>query len=134
MGRGQTRARARAAVAKRLDRIRCLLGLFAGVVAAAACFPTAAVAQLQATAQRGHGVVGTVRVRNLDATPPISRAEIGRHPQPLAPLTGVSPAEYESRKSRAEIQRFAPNGDILPPPTPAPRFGAPLTPTAGHFT
>jgi hypothetical protein len=111
---------------------RFLLAL-AGAYVAAGIFSAAAVAQVQASAQRGIGVTSAVAVRDLDTTPQISATEIGRHPKPLAPLTGVSRAVYEARKARAAKLRFGPNSEAVPPATPAATDSGLLTPTAGRF-
>jgi len=98
-----------------------------GIVVAVGITPVTASAQ-EATAQRGVGSVGAAVVKRLDAVPQVTAAEIGVHPQPLAPLTGVSPAEYAARKAQAARSPGA--ASVTEPASPA----TPVKPESGLFT
>jgi len=99
-----------------------------GVVAAVGIMPMTASAQDEATARQGIGSVGRAVVQRLDAVPQITAAE--KHPPALAPLTGVSPAEYAARKARAARSLAAPPGGSVSPATPAQPQNGVFTPGA----
>ncbi len=90
----------------------------AGVVAAVGVVPATALAQEEATAQRGAGFARSLAVRQLDAVPRITAAEIAAHPVSLAPLTGFSRAEFSAMKARAARPSATPIGGSATPAKP----------------
>jgi hypothetical protein len=79
----------------------------------------------QARAQHGTGSIrGPVMVKRLDSLDTVNAAQIGRHPPPHAPLTGVDPATFAARKAQAAKLRF--NAPMISGKPAAPQI-APLT-------
>ena len=107
---------------KRLARTAVLC-----IVAAVAVQPATALAQGEATGKQGQGFFGSPVVRQLDAVPQITAAEVRAHPAVHAPLRGASPADYAAKKVRAAKSLFGPT---VAPITPAKPQSELLTPDA----
>jgi hypothetical protein len=98
--------------------------MLSSVVAAVGVMPLTATAQAQTAApqvssQRGTGAAAAPFVRRLDTTPQMTRGE--QHPQVRAPLTGVDPATFALRKSRAAHSPANPKVASPPPVRPQSR-------------
>src|ERR1700732_3250677 len=98
--------------------------MLSSVVAAVGVMPLTATAQAQtaapqASSQRIIGAAAAPFARRLDTIPQMTGSE--KHPQPLAPLTGVDPATFALRKARAAHSPANPNVASPPPVRPQSR-------------
>ena len=75
-------------------------------------------------------------MKRLNSLETINAAQIGAHPKPLAPLTGVDPATFAARKAQAaRLRRAAPMVSGKPAmPESAPLTGAPAAPKDPKLT
>ena len=98
--------------------------MLSSVVAAVGVMPLTATAQAQtaapqASSQRIIGAAAAPFARRLDTIPQMTGSE--KHPQPLAPLTGVDPATFALRKARAAHGPANPKLASPPPARPQSR-------------